>query len=79
MKALMMMVVLASAATATFAEEKKMNFGDADTNSDGAITRAEAASFSSLEASFDEMDANHNGLIERLEFGQTEATSTAAD
>ena len=66
-------IALGMGTTTAYAGLAQMSFGQADTNSDGAITREEAASFSALEQRFDAADTNNNGLIERQEYIQVEA------
>jgi hypothetical protein len=70
MKQLVVIIALGIGTSAAFADQEAMSFGQADANSDGAITRDEAASFAALEQQFDEVDTNSNGLIELLEFSQ---------
>ena len=74
MKKLLTVIVLGMAAGAAFAVNDKAGFDAADSNSDGAITRGEAASFAALEQRFDSADANNNGLIELDEYKQIEMT-----
>lgn len=79
MKQLVITIALGMATTAAVAGEAKMSFSEADANSDGAITRAEAASFAALEQRFDAVDENSNGLIERQEYSQAEASEALAE
>lgn len=79
MKMQALILVLGMAATSAMAGEGKLNFNDADTNADGAITREEAASFAALEAVFDSADANSNGLIEMQEFSAVDVPAEAAE
>jgi len=43
-------------------------FARADLNSDGKLTRAEAAHLPAIEARFDELDTNHDGFLSLEEF-----------
>ena len=79
MNKLVMMVVLGMLATAAMAAEDQASFSEADSNKDGAITRAEAASFAALEQGFDAADLNKNGLIEPNEYSQMEQATAEAD
>jgi len=79
MNKLVMVVVLGVVATVAVAEEGKASFNAADSNKDGAITRAEAASFSALEKGFDAADLNKNGLIEPDEFNRIEPTNAESE
>lgn len=78
MKQLVIVMALGMGTSAVFAEQAAMSFGEADANSDGAITRDEAASFAALEQRFDAVDANSNGLIELQEFSQVATEGAAA-
>lgn len=43
-------------------------FSKADTNDDGKLTRAEAIVFGALSERFDDLDANHDGVLDLEEF-----------
>jgi hypothetical protein len=75
MNKLVMVVVLGMLATAAMAAGDQASFSEADSNKDGAITRAEAASFAALEQGFDAADLNKNGLIEPNEYSQMGQTT----
>jgi hypothetical protein len=53
------------------AEQVRQSFEQADANSDGQLTRAEAQRLSILPRSFEEMDENKNGILERTEYEAT--------
>jgi hypothetical protein len=49
-------------------ERIRQSFDQADSNSDGQITRAEALRLAILPHSFEEMDENKDGVVNRAEY-----------
>ena len=53
------------------AVELASSFLGADANGDGELSRAEATRLSIMPFSFEEMDANHDGVVTRFEYGDS--------
>lgn len=51
-------------------DDAPVKFNDVDTNQDGQISKQEAASFASVESTFDKADTNKNGKLDWKEFAQ---------
>ena len=49
-------------------EAIRQSFDQADTNSDGRLTRAEALRLAILPHSFEDMDENKDGLVDSVEY-----------